>query len=95
MSPVHTYNPVQIHRTIYTNTTQTPNIIQARQCERKYSPKTQISMKTLGTLGCYAREHPGEENYEARGEMEGWPPLRPPALGVAPTIRGWPRWWLT
>jgi len=54
--PVHTYNPVQIHKTTYKYITNL-NTVQARRCEGKHSLKSQTSRKTSGTLGCYAREH--------------------------------------
>ena len=70
MTPVRAYKPVQIHMTTYTNISQTQ--IQYKLDDARNSPKTQILRKMLGTPGCYACEHSGEENYKVRGGGGAW-----------------------
>jgi len=56
MTPVHAYNPVQLHRTTYTNTSQVQMQYKLDEA-RKNTRLNTNTMKTAKTLKSYAHEH--------------------------------------
>jgi len=73
MSPVHTYNPVQIHMTTYTNTTKIQIQYKLDDARENTRLKHRSRRKRLGLRDATARKHSGKENYEVRGEGGAWP----------------------